>query len=353
MQKQLCKNCGGEIRFDPSVQKMKCLQCGEEAEFEQELSLKKHKMADYAKNLRVSEKPQSSENTMMECSSCGAVVEIDGHVTSAECPYCDAKIVLAEKAVETLPPDGLRPFGIQKQAVTNIFKKWVSKRWFAPNALKRMHQRGTVRGMYLPYWVFDSTASCDYTAEGGIDRKEYYTDSDGESQSRTVTDWYTIRGSITHGFKNRLMRASKSLKDDLLRKLGGFNLTETVAFKPSYLSGYSSEVFQIDMPTAYEEAKTEMLRDLEKLIVEKERRRYDRVRSVSMNVDWSKEYYRLIMLPVYSMPYSFKGKTYQVLINGETGEVVGDHPYSPIKVTLAVIAGLLIVAGIAWLYFSN
>ena len=80
------------------------------------------------------------------------------------------------------------------------------------------------------------------------------------------------------------------------------------------------------------------------------RRSYDRVRSVSLWVTWSKEHYRFMFLPVYTMAYFFNGKTYQLLINGDSGQIVGDYPKSFWKILLIVVV-ILIIIGLLYYFF--
>ena len=149
------------------------------------------------------------------------------------------------------------------------------------------------------------------------------------------------------------MRASKSLKDNLLKSIGGFELENTINFDTGYLSGYASEVFQIPMREGYVEAKEVMENELEGMVRSDVLRRYDRVKSISMNIYWSEEFYRLLMLPVYSTSYSFNGKSYQVLINGENGTVVGEYPKSIIKITFAIIAAIIVICILYFLFFKD
>jgi hypothetical protein len=72
-----------------------------------------------------------------------------------------------------------------------------------------------------------------------------------------------------------------------------------------------------------------------------------------MNIYWSDEFYRLLMLPVYSTSYSFNGKSYQVLINGENGTVVGEYPKSIIKITFAIIAAIIVICILYFLFFKD
>lgn len=44
--------------------------------------------------------------------------------------------------------------------------------------------------------------------------------------------------------------------------------------------------------------------------------------------------------------YLYGGRTLQVMVNANTGEVVGDRPWSVPKILAAVVAGLLVVGAI-------
>ncbi len=342
-----CKNCGGMMRFNPRTKNLKCENCGTEENLPQILTWKRHSINEYEKRIK---NEVAEVMTIIECTSCGATIEMNSHETSGKCPYCDSNIVMGEKAVSVLEPDGMRPFLVDKKEIGNLFSNWVKGRWFAPNALKNLYQSGKVTGVYLPYWSFDNHADSSYTAEGGIDRTETY-EEDGKTKTRTVTDWYNTRGDVKNEFKNIIMRASRTLNDGLIKSLGGFKVEETISFDPGYLSGYNSEIFKVPMREGYGEAKKIMEDRIYDTISSDVLRRYDRVRNISFSVYWSNEYYRLLLLPVYSMSYSFKGRPYQVIINGESGTIVGEYPKSVIKIAIAVILAL-IVAGVI-IYFID
>lgn len=342
-----CKNCGGMMRFDPKSKNLKCENCETEVKLPEVLTWKKHSIDEYEERIK-NEVPE--EKTVIECSSCGATIEINSLETSKKCPYCDSNIVMSEKAVSVLEPDGMRPFAVDIKEVGRLFSDWIKKRWFAPNVLKNLYQSGKVTGIYLPYWSFDNNADSNYTAEGGIDRTETYVE-DGKTKTRTVTDWYYVNGNVENEFKNIIMRASKTLNDRLIKSLGGFNVEETIDFDSGYLSGYNSEIFKVPMREGYEESKQIMKNRIHDTISSEVLRKYDRVRNIRFNVYWSNEYYRLLLLPVYSMSYSFNGKSYKVVINGENGIIVGEYPKSAVKIALAVIAAIIVVSII--IYFMS
>jgi DNA-directed RNA polymerase subunit RPC12/RpoP len=342
-----CTSCGSKVEFDVRSQDLKCPNCGTVYPIEKELAHTKHLISDYVSDENAMTK---HEATVIVCSSCGASIELDTHVTSGACPYCASPVVLSEKAVTSIEPDGICPFKIDQHDAVSLFRKWIKGKWLAPNALKNMYQSGKIMGVYLPYWIFDADADCKYQAEGGKDRRVEYTEN-GEKKTRTETDWYSVKGTIFHSFKDKIVRATKSISDRLLRILGGFNVKSALSFHANFFTGFSSEIFNIPIHDAYKEAQDHFQNVLRGMVESKVRLTYDRVRNVRLWVTWSKEYYRFMFLPVYTMAYYFNGKTYQVLINGDSGQIVGDYPKSFWKIFFVVLA-ILIVLGLLYYFFG-
>jgi len=54
--------------------------------------------------------------------------------------------------------------------------------------------------------------------------------------------------------------------------------------------------------------------------------------------------YKHILVPIWIAAYRYSGTSYRFLINGRTGEVAGDRPYSAAKITGAIIGGLVVAA---------
>ena len=80
------------------------------------------------------------------------------------------------------------------------------------------------------------------------------------------------------------------------------------------------------------------------------RRRYDRVKDVHINRNYTEETFKYLLLPVYSTSYSYNGKDYNVLINGQNGRVSGEYPKSPVKIAIIVI---IIVAILLWVFMDD
>ena len=59
--------------------------------------------------------------------------------------------------------------------------------------------------------------------------------------------------------------------------------------------------------------------------------------------------FKHILLPVWLASYRFYDKTYRVMVNGQTGEVMGDRPYSWVKITALILTILAAIGLIVFL----
>ena len=343
-----CEACGGVMEFDVNSQKLKCPNCETEIEIiNDETKIVEHELnLDLARTI----KPEEKTTKTLNCSGCGASIEMASNETAAECPYCGSNYVLAEKQTELIVPDGVVPFKLDKIKVQELFKTWIKKRWLAPGEFKNLYQHGGFQGIYVPYWTFDAQADCHYTGEGGKDRKVKYKDSEGNEKTKIETDWYYTSGRINHFFDDVQVAASTRFKGGFFKGIEPFDFKQVSSYSPEYISGYLSENYTIGLEDGHKEAISQMKSDLRSMAENDIRRRYDRARNVRISPRFYDETYKHLLLPVYSTSYQFKGKTFNVLINGQTGIIKGEYPKSPIKIAILIVL-ILAVAGLIF-YFT-
>ena len=334
------------MEFDVESQSLKCPNCEtvvpilNETDRIVEHSLTRHAM----QTIRAEEKTTQT----MECRGCGAKIEIDPTSTAVECPYCGSDYVLAEKQEDAIIPDGVLPFQIDKDRVGELFRRWMKGRWLAPGELKHLYQRERLQGVYLPYWTFDAKADARYTAMGGRHRTVTRKGPDGKETRQIVTDWYPTSGFMRRAFDDVLVPASHKLDEGLLRRAGVFGTKQMASYSPEYFSGYGAECYTVDLEDAHREALQTMENVLASMARSDVLRRFDEVRNVRIRADYRDETYKHVMMPVYTTAYTYKGKQYHVLINGQSGRVEGDYPKSPAKIAAIVAAVLVIVALVYW-----
>ena len=77
----------------------------------------------------------------------------------------------------------------------------------------------------------------------------------------------------------------------------------------------------------------------------------DEQRIISINTQYNDITFKHLLLPVFVSAYKYKDKLYQFLVNGRTGEVQGQRPYSWIKIAGLVVLVAAVVGSI--IYFAN
>jgi hypothetical protein len=286
----------------------------------------------------------------VQCNSCGAIVTFVPPEVARECDFCGAKIVAQPKSADpTLAPEAVLPFRITHPQATAAVRQWLSSRWFAPNALKRFASPEAIDGVYLPFWTYDTHTTSYYTGQRGeyYYETESYTERDAQGNSvqktRQVrkTRWYSASGSVARWFDDLLVPATRSLSPARLYALEPWDLGELKGYEPAYLSGYKAQRYQVELAQGFEEAKTLAAR-----VIEGDVRRDiggDEQRITNVTTHYSAITFKHILLPVYAGAYRLNQKVYQIVINGRTGEVQGDRPYSVLKITLFVITLLIVV----------
>ncbi len=345
-----CENCGDTMTFDPKSGTLKCPACEHSIEIlDDQSKVVEHTLSlDSKRSIKVEEK----ETHTMECTSCGAKVEVSGETTAVDCPYCGSSFVLASKQEDALIPDGLVAFKFDQRGASELFGKWINNRFWAPNALKGLHQKGKIQGIYLPYWTFDAQVFSRYTARGGKRRVKTYRDSEGNTRTRTYVDWYPTSGHVQKFIDDELVPATTKVSSNILDKLDTFDTKAVVSYSPEYMSGYSAQCYSVDLSDAHEVAKDKMEEQIRQLVRRDVLRRYDEVADIRIAPVYSDETYKHIMLPIYSAAYHYNDKVFNLLINGQTGEVEGEYPKSAVKITIAVILAILLVV-LFYVFFGN
>jgi len=153
-----------------------------------------------------------------------------------------------------------------------------------------------------------------------------------------------VSGQVQNNFDDILVIASHSLPKKYTERLEPWNLSQLVSYNDKYLSGFRSESYQVDVPTGLNEAKEKMTPTIRTTISRDIGG--DEQRIVSMNTSYSDITFKHILLPIWISSYRFKDKVYRFLINGQTGEVQGERPYSAIKIILTVLVVIAVIVGI-------
>ncbi len=283
------------------------------------------------------------------CNQCGAVTVTDHHAT--QCPFCAGALVTAEPAGGHAP-DAVAPFAVDEQQARALVGRWLSRRWFAPADLRRAAVVDRLARVYLPYWSFSVRATAVYVGERGEAhvRREPRVGSYGRISYEEIRNvrWKRKNGHVRAELRDYLVAASTSLPQGLLGGLGSWPMSELVPFRFEHLHGTLAERYRVDLAAAYALAKDQLGRELAAAARRDLGGDEQRVHHVSPRYEDGT--FRLLLLPAWSAAFRYRGATYHLAINGQTGRLAGTRPYSRGKIAAAVAATVVAAATAAWLW---
>jgi len=293
----------------------------------------------------VQEEPNNTK-FHVRCDTCGAGFDFPKNTHADECPYCGSNIIVPVNLQRQLSPDAVLPFDIKEEHANSSFKKWIGGLWFAPNLLKKMAMRKhPIQGTFIPYWGFDADTFSSYSGQRGTNyTTTKYVIVNGKTQTRVVTKirWRSVSGNVNQEFDNVLVPASETIPQKLTGSMTQWNLSKSQEYSPKFLSGYKSELYQVGLPRGFKKGKRIMEQIIRTLIRRDIGGDHQRITSVSTRYD--RVGFKLMLMPLWISAFVYNKKTYRFIINGQTGEVKGERPYSWIKITLFVLFIVSLIA---------
>jgi len=344
-----CARCGSHLEYEPGTTALKCVNCG----FEQPIrrSGERVEESDLGTAIASFAEQPTLEVITVRCGSCGAESSLPPNVDASRCPFCGTAVVALQSSKKALKPRSLLPFKFSRDRALARFRAWVSSLWFAPSRLKTDAGAGRLDGVYIPHWTFYADTSSSYRGERGDDHTEmetYQTD-DGQTLTRTVTRtrWQAVSGNVSSHFDDVLVLASQSLPENQARDLAPWDLQNLVPYDDGFVSGFRVESYQIDIAAGFSRAQGLMAEEIVDVVRKDIGGDHQRVHSVETS--YSSTTFKYILLPVWISSYRYGDRIFRFLVNGRTGEVQGERPWSWLKVGLAVAGAALLLALIAWL----
>ncbi len=356
-----CNECGALLKFQPGTHHLTCEYCGTKNEIAEPQTtpteIRENSLEDFlAQNI---EHEVKIEVVTVKCDGCHGINTFDPKTVSDKCAFCGSPLVVTRAGTSKIDrPEYVLPFGIDLQKAIQEFKKWIGGLWFAPTDLAKFADAPrNMNGVYIPYWTFDCTTQSSYRGQRGDDyqvTENYTTTENGKTVTRqrqvTKTRWRTASGSVNNSFDDLLIEASGSFDKKILRSLEPWHLKNLVEYNDKYLSGFRTEIFAVDLRTAYQSAKGRMEPAIESSI--RSDIGGDRQSIQSVSTTYRNPTFKHILLPVWVSAYRYNNKVYQFIINASTGEVQGQRPYSTSKIVLAILGGIAVIT-ILYLLFNQ
>ena len=349
-----CTACGGQLEFDIGLQKLRCPNCGNVQDIIEDAGRTTAEQVFRSTVATMHERaategPQVVGEKEVVCQNCGGHTTFTGTLTSTRCPYCATPIQRDDvhDAPTRLPIDGVLPFQVDERKARESLEAWTNNRWFAPSEFKKYKQTGSFASVYASYFTYDAETDTWYDGRRG----EEYTVTVGSGDNKrteTRVRWYDVSGQVHNSFDDVCVLANTGFDHDKVTALEPWPTRQAKPFSAEYVAGHLSRTYDKDVEACFGEARSRMDAEIEGTIrsdIGGDRQDINRKETTFQTLT-----YKHLLLPVWLLTVIYAGRPFQVFINGMTGEVQGQRPWSKVKIAFAVVIAVILItiAAIVW-----
>ena len=312
-----CPQCGARMIYSPDGSNLYCEHCTLRQGIGRPVAKNAVPEQDFIVALATA-KGHLRPITMhiFQCKGCGVEFTLEAQTLSLTCPYCDSVYVIkTTTSRELIPPHGLIPFTISQEQAQKALRVW-----FKGLGLERVRVT-PLQGIYVPVWNFSISGSINY----------YY------SQQQEYGRPPVRRHNQIVIYEEVRVPAGHKLSEKARRELDEFNLARLVNYDPRYLADWPAESYSVPLADASLVARRESLKGVRKRI---EMDIVDDYTDLSISpANIMVDFFNLILLPLWFIHYIVDDKRYEVIVNGQTGDVDGERPASGLGKWLGRLLG--------------
>ena len=339
-----CPACGAPIHFSEKSGKIECEYCGSSYEVAEIEALFENKNENKSDEGNSTKEESNSENTetmnIYNCPSCGAELYCDKSTVAANCPYCDNPVVMSgEFKIEK--PDYILPFKLDKNAAISSLKSHYKGKLLLPKIFSEQNHLEEIKGVYVPFWLFDSEVSGAVSYHGTkstIHREGDYKVTD--------TAHYNIYRAGNMQFERVPVDGSEKMPDDYMDSIEPYDYSELKPYSPAYFPGFLANKADVHKNTCWERAK----KRCHKTAISSFRDTvsgYGTLNEISKNLNVKNNDIKYALMPVWLLTTKWQDKTYLFAMNGQTGKLVGNLPVDKNKarmlfILVGIVAGILL-----------
>ena len=353
-----CPACTGPLHFSGSSGKLECDYCGSTYDVAEIEALYAEKDKQAAQAQRTAENAKGGADwdfsglnsdwgadadgmKSYSCPSCGAELICDATTAATSCPYCDNPTVVPGQFSGTLRPDFVIPFKLSKEDAVAALKKHYKGKLFLPKSFTRENHVQEIKGIYVPFWMFDGLAE----GEARYETTRSHTHRSGDTEV-TETEHFTVFRAGSVAFEKVPVDASSKMPDDHMDSIEPYDYRELKPFSTAYLPGFLADKFDVTVEQSRGRADRRcgntLSSALRATVVG-----YETCLTVDEEIHLPRGKVQYALMPVWMLNTKWQGKDFLFAMNGQTGKMVGDLPVSwgRFWATFAAIAAPLSALG--------
>lgn len=324
---RICKNCSGRITYDIKKSGLVCEKCGSFFSVEDYNS----EESDISLNKVSDDEFGTMDVIVYSCSTCGAEVSVSDEDYKSDCIYCGNPTFVFSRKTKIRRPDKIIPFKLTRDDAEAAIRKELRKGIFIPKEIKQI-KPDLLRPIYVPYYI----SKVEYDTSMVI-AEEFGHGKDKE------TNYFIRSGYATLDFVST--DACQAFNDQTSERLEPYRFSELQTFDEDYLLGFYSNIPDVEVKDA---------------VITADARACEFVDDILMADFGSKAYiYRqrsraevyeqptLALLPVWFMSFKYQDKQYTIIVNGQSGKVVGAFPWRKLFTSITAVVALILTLLIA------
>jgi len=340
-----CPSCGAPLIYQGDQEALKCNNCGNtfEGETVRKVAEIDHDdaqapAADWDMPEKSFSQDEAARTKTYSCSSCGSQLMTDANTVATNCAFCGSPSIIPAQFIPGTRPDIIIPFKVQKSEAEAKFYSYFKGKKMIPNLfLKEKNRIEEIRQFYVPYWLF----TCKADGRMTFDATRISASRQGQYMV-TRTLHFLVRRAGTLDFKDLPIDASQQVNNDITETLEPFDAAAAIPFSPETLSGAMADRADVSPDTCKERANQRISNTISSAL-RATVQGYNAVitRTSSINIDKGNS--NPALFPVWIITTKKEDKLYTFAINGQTGELTCNIPYSKAKFlswTLGIAAGL-------------
>jgi DNA-directed RNA polymerase subunit RPC12/RpoP len=305
-----CPRCSARMRYSPEVGALRCNFChfsqplgaGSPSGVREDIEEYEQEFVTALATARGHQRPAAMR--AMQCHSCAVDFLLAPEALSLTCPYCDSVYVVESVGTtEVMPPQAIIPFATTHEDALRALKRWAEEHNIVGPRLSPLV------GAYLPVWTFDIGGPVKWSC--------LVRQGDG---------WESRTGEHYALYDDVLIPASGRLPSEMWPHLEEFDLNDLVPYDGRYLADWPAERYQLSLADASLQARAKVMKELRKRpsnrYVHEDHSDFKLLASGGLSVTS----YKLILLPIWLVHYALEGRSYHVLVNGQTLVVRGNRP---------------------------
>lgn len=355
-----CPACTGPLQFNAASGKLGCEFCGSVYEVTEIEALYAQKDKQAAANKAAADEKRAaaaasgkdawdmsglssdwgSEGNSMRvynCPSCTAELICDETTAVTACPYCGNPTVVPGQFSGTLKPDFVIPFKVTKKEAIAALKKHYEGRPFLPSAFKKDNHLEEIKGVYVPFWLFDGEAECDAVYD--CEKTSTYRSGDYDV---THTDHFEVMRQGTVSFRRIPVDGSTKMPDDYMDSIEPFDYNEIKPFSTGYMPGYMADKYDVSAEECSDRADNRAENTAERCLRDSVVN-YSSVLERHKNIQLHRGEVKYALLPVWLLSTKWNGQNWLFAMNGQTGKFVGKLPIDK-KKKWCIFAGVYAAA---------